>query len=273
MTILVVRELKVDNNYMNLGVYLKKLREDSELSQDSVAHQISISRPTYLQIEKGERDLTIPEAEKLAGLFNLTLTDFLSKKFPAEVLMEAGNGVKKQHKVEERISIPQERAEKFKEVLLYILKNVGAKPNVGEAVLCKLLYFMDFDFYEKFEEQLIGAKYIKNHFGPTPVEFLNVVKNMEKDGDLVKVVSKFFDYNQRKYLPRREPDLSILTVEELQVIDSVLARLSDKTAAEMRDYSHEDVPWLTAEDGKTIDYESVFYRTAAYSVRSYGDEL
>ena len=70
-----------------------------------------------------------------------------------------------------RIDVPQKNLKKFKEVLLYILEKVGSKSNVGMTVLYKLLYFIDFDYYEKFEEQLIGATYIKNHFGPTPVEF------------------------------------------------------------------------------------------------------
>ncbi len=47
--------------------------------------------------------------------------------------------------------------------LLYVLNKVGCKYNVGETVLYKLLYFIDFDFYEKYEEQLIGATYVKNH--------------------------------------------------------------------------------------------------------------
>ena len=45
---------------------------------------------------------------------------------------------------------------------------------------------------EKFEEQLIGAKYIKNHFGPTPIAFVKIVKEMEKDGDLAPVIKKYF---------------------------------------------------------------------------------
>ncbi|GAH70620.1 unnamed protein product, partial [marine sediment metagenome] len=77
---------------------------------------------------------------------------------------------------------------------------------------------------------------------------------------------------QRKYLPLREPDLSILNARELRMIDSVLERLSDKNATEISEYSHNDVPWLTTEDGKVIEYESVFYRTPAYSVRAYDEE-
>jgi len=55
-----------------------------------------------------------------------------------------------------------------------------------------LLYFIDFDYYEKFEEQLIGAKYIKNHFGPTPVAFSEIIAQMEQEGDLTHVTKKYF---------------------------------------------------------------------------------
>ena len=47
-------------------------------------------------------------------------------------------------------------------------------------VLYKLLYFIDFDYYEKFEDQLVGATYIKNHFGPTPVEFKKIVDSLQE---------------------------------------------------------------------------------------------
>jgi hypothetical protein len=57
--------------------------------------------------------------------------------------------------MEERISVPAENVEKFKQALLYITQKIGALPNVGQTVLYKILYFCDFDYYEKFEEQLI----------------------------------------------------------------------------------------------------------------------
>jgi uncharacterized phage-associated protein len=164
--------------------------------------------------------------------------------------------------------VPQKNLEKFKEVLLYVLNKIGSKPNVGEAVLYKLLYFIEFDFYEKYEEQLIGATYIKNHYGPTPKEFIKIVSEMEGK-DISKVKDTYFQYPQTKYLPRRDPDLTILKAHEIKMIDEVLDRLSDMNASEIRDYSHGDVPWLTTEDGKVIEYESVFYRTHPYSVRSY----
>ena len=41
------------------------------------------------------------------------------------------------------------------------------------------------------------------------------------------------------------------------------------TAAQISRYSHGDVPWLTTGEGKPIEYETVFYRTAEYSIRDY----
>jgi len=255
-----------------LSKFVKQLRGKNNLTQEFLASELGISRPTYVQIEQGERDLTITEAKKLAGIFNISFEDFVkSKDTSIEVRIEKNK--KKERKQEVRISVPQKNVDKFKEVLLYLLSKVGGKANVGEAVIYKLLYFIDFDFYEKFEEQLIGATYIKNHFGPTPVEFKAIVDNMIKNKEVVKVEEKYFDYPQRKYLAVRRPNLNVLSGREIDHIDDVLARLSDKNAKEMEKYSHGDVPWKTAEDGKPLSYESVFYRDEHYSVRNYDDEL
>ncbi len=162
---------------------------------------------------------------------------------------------------------PKKNLEKFKEVFLYILNKVGSKPNIGEAVVYKLLYFIDFNHYERYEDQLIGATYIKNNYGPTPVEFAKIVKRMIDDQEIERVESRYFDYPQTKYLPLRNPDLSVLSANELRTIDDVLNRLSEMNETQIIEYSHGDVPWLTTEDGAKIEYETVFYRTPSYSVR------
>ena len=254
--------------------FLKKLRQESDVSQDFLAEKIGLSRPTYAQIESGARDISVKEAQKLAHFFGLSLEDFLAGKKTPELKIELEKSKKEKIlKVEERISIPQEKVEKFKEVLLYILESIGARPNIGEAVVCKLMYFIDFDFYEKFEEQLIGARYIKNHFGPTPVAFPEIVAQMEKDGDLARVTKKYFQHEQKKYLPLRSANLSSFSAQEKELIDWEIERFKDFNATKMRDYSHKDVPWIGADDLEPIDYEAVFSRTDEFSVRQYDDKI
>ena len=92
---------------------------------------------------------------------------------------------------------------------------------------------------------------------------------MIEAGELQKLPNKYFNYPQTKYLPLRKPDLSQLGAAEITVVDRVLDRLSDMTAAQISEYSHNDVPWLSTADGAVIPYETVFYRTAPYATRNY----
>ncbi|MBI4378221.1 MAG: DUF4065 domain-containing protein [Nitrospinae bacterium] len=259
------------NIYEKIGHRIKILREKTAMSQDMLSQKMDISRPAVSQIESGERKISADELQKLSQIFHVAADDLLNPTKEPEVHLHKGKE-EKAAKPQMRISVPQKNLQKFKEVLLYILNKVGAKENIGETVIYKLLYFIDFDFYEKYEEQLIGATYIKNKYGPTPVEFVKIIEKMIEDKEIEKVKSEYFNFPQTKYLPCRKPDLTKLKANEIEVIDDVLNRLSDMNANQISAYSHNDVPWMTTEDGEAIEYESVFYRTLPYSVRAYAEE-
>jgi transcriptional regulator with XRE-family HTH domain len=253
-----------------IGKRIKELRNERGISQQNLADQLGLNRSTISQIEGGERKITAEELLKLSEFLDVSCESLLgAKKEPEVILAKEKTATGKQ---ELRISVPQKKVAKLKEVLLYILNRVGSKPNIGETVIYKLLYFIDFDFYEKYEEQLIGATYIKNKYGPTPREFKKIVDKMIEDEEIERVESKYHKYPQIKYLPRREPDLSMLTANELILIDEVLNRLSNMNATQISDYSHSDVPWLATENNKAIEYEYVFYRASPYTVREYEDD-
>ncbi|MBU1356095.1 MAG: DUF4065 domain-containing protein [Candidatus Edwardsbacteria bacterium] len=250
-----------------LGKRVQQLRKANNINQETLAKALGIARPAVTLMEKGKRKATASELVCLAKFFNLNVEELLDEGKTPKILIQSERRPEKQ--VEEiRISVPQKNLNKLKQALLYILNKVGSKPNIGETVIYKLLYFIDFNFYEKYEEQLIGATYIKNKYGPTPVEFKKVVDDMVSKGEIELVKSSYFQYPQRKYLPLKSFDLRQFKAHEIEVINDVLNRLSDKTASELSDYSHRDVPWITAEESKPIDYEAVFYRTPEYSVRT-----
>jgi len=259
------------NIYGKIGNRIKSLRDKVGMSQDALAKRMKLPRPAISQIESGSRKIATDELLKLSQIFHVSVNDLLNPGKEPEVHLHEEKK-EKQKKSSMRISVPQKNLQKFKEVLLYILNKVGSRPNIGETVIYKLLYFIDFDFYEKYEEQLIGATYIKNQYGPTPIEFIKIVDQMMTHEEIEKVKSGYFNYPQTKYLPIRKPDLTKFKANEIEVIDDVLNRLSDMNAAQISAYSHNDVPWLTTSDGEAIEYESVFYRTPPYSVRAYTDE-
>lgn len=245
----------------------KNLISKHNISQSELARIMEISRPTVIKILAGEREIRMSEADKLAMNLGISVAEIFGDVKGVEINLNESEEVETKQVL--RINVPAENVKKFKNALLYITQKIGALPNVGQTVLYKILYFCDLDYYEKYEEQLIGATYIKNHFGPTPREFPAVIKQMVKDGQIEEIKTKFFNKDQTKYIPVKSPDLSVFTGRELQHIDEEIARLGNKTATELSDFSHQDVPWITAEMGKDISYEAVFYRTKATSVRVY----
>ncbi len=233
-----------------MSTWIQTKRKAAGLSQSAVAESLGISRPTYVRLEQGELRPTEQQKAILSSLFDMSkeTADAYSK----EDSFEKADIFPKE--------IPKENSNKFKQVLLYVVSKVGSRPNIGQTALYKLLYFIDFDYYEKYQEYLVGATYIKNTHGPSPVSFAKIARDLEQQGKLVEVNSKYFNYDQKKYLVTTEPEVSYLSAKELKHIDDELERLASKTAKELSDLSHRDTPWRVAGERQVLNYRHVFYR-------------
>lgn len=254
-----------------IGQRLTELRKMKGLSQEDLAKSVKISRPSLAQIELGNRSVDILELQKLAMILKFSLDDFMSKNFSANQEVE-GKEENKAKKVEERISVPTLQIGKFKNVLLYILERCAGKPNVGETVLYKLLYFSDFNYYELYEEHLTGATYRKLPYGPVPQNFDMIIGQMIEIGQLQRVKTEYHGYPQTRYLPLEKADLTELKASEKDIIDRVMEQMSDWSAAMLSNYSHGDKPWKASKEGEEINYELAFYRRPPYSIRVYEDD-
>jgi len=255
-----------------IGQRLAELRKVKGLSQEELAKTIKISRPSLAQIELGNRTVDVLELQKLSQVLSFSLDDFMSTDFSVtqEPFVEYET---RSTKMIERTSVPALQIDKFKNVLLYIFERCAGKPNVGEAVLYKLLYFADFNYYELYEEQLTGAKYRKLPYGPVPQKLDSIIKQMIDDGQLQRVKTAYQGYPQTRYLPLIKANLTQLLASEKEVLDRVIEQMSDWSANAISNYAHKDIPWIASKEGEEINYELAFYREAPLSVRNYGDEI
>ena len=155
---------------------------------------------------------------------------------------------------------------KLADVIHYIIANCANKENFGKTLLYKMLYFSDFDYYELYEEPLTGEQYRKIDYGPAPCHFKDAIKLLEKENKIKKITVAFKGCKQEKYLPLKEPEVN-LTKKELEVIDSVIGRLSNMSANQVSAFSHNDLPFKATKYKEIIDYELVFYRGPVFSVR------
>lgn len=256
---------------MSFVTTIRHLRSEAGLSQQDIADAVGIARATYIKLENGGRDPKLPEVIALSKYYEVSLSALVegivtNMTYESNVLYERSARIVSD--IEPREIDPKIKPEKLREVLLYILNKVGAKPNVGETVLYKLLYFVDMDYYEKHGRSITGLTYIHNTFGPSPVnDFRAVVDDMRAHDELDIIETKFFNNKQKKYLPQVTTDLHKLSASEIKHIDIELVRLGDKNATELSDLSHKDTPWIATPNGKPIDYQLVMYRTAATTVR------
>lgn len=255
-----------------IGQRITELRKMKGLSQEDLAKSVNISRPSLAQIELGNRTVDVLELQRLSMVLNFSLDDFVSKDFSINQVVEV-KAEAKSKKTDERISVPTLQVNKFKNVFLYILERCAGKPNVGETVLYKLLYFSDFNYYELYEEHLTGAKYRKLPYGPVPQKLDTIIAQMMEGGQIQRIKTEYFDKIQTRYIPLVKADLTKLKASEKEVIDKVIQQLSDWSASAISNYSHKDMPWLASKEGEEIDYELAFYRDAPFSVRNYGDEI
>lgn len=255
-----------------LGQRLSELRKFRGFSQKDLATSVNISRSSLAQIELGNRSVNILELQQFSMELEFSLDDFMSKDFVVNPKIVDENKIE-ENKTEERIAVPNLKMSKFKNVLLYILEKCAGKPNVGETVLYKLLYFSDFNYYELYEEHLTGAKYRKLPFGPVPQKLNSIINQMIDSGTLKRIKTEYHGYPQTRYFPLEKPDLETLKASETDIIDKVIEQMSDWSASAISNYSHKDLPWLASKEGEDINYELVFYRDVPFSVRNYGDEI
>ncbi len=60
---------------------IKEIRTEKGLTAEAVAKELDISKTAYSQLENGKVEITLNRIEKLAQIFNISVSDFI----PAEV--------------------------------------------------------------------------------------------------------------------------------------------------------------------------------------------
>ena len=248
-----------------LGQKIKKLREERELSQERLAKFVDISRVAISEIERGNRDINALELAKIAKVFELSADELLQDKN-----IEKGSFSKNKHIARTNKNIKFE-PEKLRQVILCILSKCGGKPNFGETVLYKLLYFIDFDAYEMLGKPVTGMSYVHQKFGPLPrlKQYQPVIQNMRENQEIKIFNQDYYGMTQRRYVALKDYKMDNFLVKEKEIIDKVLTRLSDMGARQIEEYVHGDVPWQSTQDNEIIPYGLVVYRKLPYAQCDY----
>ncbi len=107
---------------MNIADNLKTYREQKGLLQKEVANAVGVHPSNYSKMEKGERDVSIEVADKLANYFGITLDELvhMSEQTPKEITIVDKS-------VSERINLIQQLEEEDKSALFRIIDSMLTK--------------------------------------------------------------------------------------------------------------------------------------------------
>ena len=156
---------------------------------------------------------------------------------------------------------------KYQNAVLYLCQKLQGEVR-GKKKLAKLLYFADFDFYEKYQRSITGDIYKAYPKGPLP-ESLNViiaelVKEKKLKVDTIREWGEDFAPTEI-YRSAVAPDESSFEPEEKKMLDRVARRYGGLNGEQLADLSHAEAPYTAAQPYQEIPYEFTYYRGTDFS--------
>ena len=147
--------------------FIKEARLKKKLSQADLALKLGISRPSYIAIEQGKRELTMGEFEKLSSVLNVSFEE-----------VEAGESP---------------NYEKYKQMILFFLRQGGT---ITKTKLAKLLYFADFGWFYSHLQSMSGMQYRKIKYGPVTDSYFRIIDEMFDKGEIqIHIFNNFYIYS------------------------------------------------------------------------------
>lgn len=151
---------------------------------------------------------------------------------------------------------------KYQNAVLYLCQKLGGEVR-GKKKLAKLLYFADFDFYEKYQRSITGDVYKAYPKGPLPVALNEIIFDLSKKKALrVGTVQEWGeDYAPTEvYENVVEPDISVFEQEEIKMLDRIVRRYGPLNGEQLAELSHAEAPYSATEPYQQIPYEFTYYR-------------
>ena len=101
---------------MDIGLNIRRLREDRSIKQSEIADLIGMHRSNYSKIEKGEREPTIQALDKIARLFGMTVDQIIhyEGELPKDVTLEDKT-------TNEKLKLIEQLDDKDKQAIFHII--------------------------------------------------------------------------------------------------------------------------------------------------------
>lgn len=214
---------------------IRRLRNERGLSQAEVASNLGISRPSYIDIEKGKRELKLSQLIILASMLRIP-----AEELQFDSAMVATND----------FSMP-----KLKQIILNCIRFGGATNDskITKTKLAKLVYLAEFKWFYDQLQPLTGFAYRRLAQGPVPDAYFRAIDELFDEQLIdIKRQGSAFMISLNEAASR-----DLLTKDELATIKSVSQKWRASNTQQIVDFTHKQLPWKICRPGELIPYELI----------------
>lgn len=150
--------------------------------------------------------------------------------------------------------------EKYKNLVLFFASKIK-NGTLGKLKIMKLLYFLDFDYFEKYGKSISGDEYLRFDNGPVPRMAEKILKEM--DGKDIKITKKKIGSglnDQQLINGLKDFNINLFSKEELLMMEETASKWEKFSGSEMKNASHGEAPWIATKPNDVIDYNLAYYR-------------
>lgn len=148
--------------------------------------------------------------------------------------------------------------EKALEAVLFIAEQL---PRPTMHSIAKMLYLSDKLHLEEYGRLICGDRYIAMEYGPVPSAIYDMMKvpagRASIDPDVDELVMEAFDIaHGRDVVPKRAPDVSLLSESEIECIRETIQEHGRKSFGTLTDLTH-DSAWRETDENQTIALSAI----------------
>jgi DNA-binding XRE family transcriptional regulator/uncharacterized phage-associated protein len=225
-----------------MGGYLSNNIEQARLArgytQEQVARAIGVSRPSYVNIESGKKELTVSQAKTLSSMLRISVDDILGLADGSSIFSDILTST-----------------EKYKQIILNSLKYGAVEDGkITKTKLAKLVYLADFIWYYLNSTPMSGMTYRKLPRGPVADVYFRALDELEENGTIIREQKgRAFMFS----LIEREAPTSKLSEDELNLIEKISKAWQGKSTDDIVSFTHDQLPWQLCRDGEVIPYSLI----------------
>lgn len=212
---------------MTYGLLIRNIREKHGFSQSEIASKLGIHRSSYIDVEKGKRELSLSEASKLSDILGISI-----KEIDSQTLVDY---------------------EKYKQMILLYLRKYK---EITKTKLAKLLYLADFAWFYNHLESMSGMPYRRIQYGPVPDLYFRAIDDLFENG-LININPKndaLIISETRSGSKLKLPDIS---KQEQAMISKIAKKWEKSSTKEIVSFTHNQLPYTICSENEIIPYELI----------------